>query len=106
MAATTYIERAYIDNMPIETRVIKKNPLRTESRTKTSETPTKPPDTTRIEFLLSLSLALCVNQSTAVIKGKKAISGRNTSAGSLNPSTLAAKTAAMPKAVPVHLEHK
>jgi hypothetical protein len=71
-----------------------------------SDMPNKKPDPTRIEFLLSLNFALCVNQSTAATTGKNEISGRYDSKGKLIPSALATKTPIIPKLVPVHLEQR
>jgi hypothetical protein len=55
---------------------MKRKPLIINNKNRASDIPSRNPELTRIQLLLSLSFALCVNQSTAATSGKKEIKGR------------------------------
>ena len=52
------------------------NPVNSESNIKPWDIPNRKPENMRILFVLSLNLALCVNQSTVATNGKIAIRGK------------------------------
>ncbi|MCW4009032.1 MAG: hypothetical protein NWF05_00220 [Candidatus Bathyarchaeota archaeon] len=106
LAAIRYIEKAYVAAIPKAIKNFKKKPSIINNKNNASELPNRNPELTRSEFLLSLNLALCVNQSTVAINGKREITGRYHSIGSLSPKALATKIVIIPKIVPVHLEQR
>jgi hypothetical protein len=92
--------------MTIAGRSMSNKPLISIKRNSPLVIPRRKPVNTRIVFLLSLSLQLCVTQSTAEGSGRMEINGRYSHAGNSKPRNHAIKRINMAEYSPVHLAHK
>ena len=81
-------------------------PLTSNKKKSPQPIPRRKPVHIRMEFLLSLSLQLCVTQSTTEDAGRMSNNGRYSRIGRLKLKNHAIKTLAIPVYIPVHLAHR